>query len=321
MKWSGHIRTRRRKIKKLLTTLFAFCLILILGLSYYFSNSYASSDNINNPITNLLIQRKQRIIKTNLTNYLNSVTKDGTTSVSFYNLGATDGSSAADSKAAKLYEKGSLQVESNAHAVNTAASTYKLYIAAYLMQQKQNGNFDWTDDNLDGFSRMFVNSDNDFSEAQIDKYGASELSEFAKNQGWYSAVFQSGQAAHTTSYSLQLLLQELEAGTGAFANQTDRDKILKLMSQQIYRDGIPAGANEANNGTTVQDKVGFLNDTNNDAGIVTLPNGQKYILVVMTKGHNQSNLSGFSKIAKITKNVQNIVYGSDAGTKTIDYSN
>lgn len=304
-----------------MTAFFTLCLILVLGLSYYISNSYASSDGVNNPITSLLIKRKQRIIKTNLTNYLNSVTKDNTTSVSFYNLGATDGSSAADSRATKLYEAGSLQVESNASVVNTSASTYKLYLAAYLLNQKQNGNFDWTDENLDGFSRMIVNSDNDFSEAQINKYGASELSQFVKNQGWYYPVFQTGQAAQTTSYSLQLLLQDLEAGKGAFANQSDRNKLLQLMGKQNYRTGIPTGANEANSGTTVQDKVGFLNDTNNDAGIVTLPNGQKYILVIMTKGHNQSNLSGFTKIAKITKNVQKIVYGSDAGTKIVDYSN
>lgn len=92
------------------------------------------------------------------------------------------------------------------------------------------------------------------------------------------------------------------------------------MGQQNYRTGIPTGAAEAKSGTTVQDKVGFLDDTNNDAAIVTLPNGQRYILVIMTNGHNQSNLSGFPRIAEIAKNVQNIVYGSDAGTKLVDYS-
>lgn len=243
------------------------------------------------------------------------MTKDGTASVSFYNLGSDD----TNGKNAKLYEKGSLQVESNAYAVQTAASTYKLYLAAYLMQQKQNGDFSWTADNVDGFSRMIVNSDNDYSEEQIDNYGASAISSFVKKQGWYDSVFIEGQAAQTTSYSLQLLLEDLESGQGAFSNASDQAKILKLMSKQIYRSGIPSGANAADSGSTVQDKVGFLDDTNNDAGIVTLPNGQKYILVVMTNGHNQSGLSGFSRIAEITKNVQKIVYGADAGTKIENY--
>ena len=93
------------------------------------------------------------------------------------------------------------------------------------------------------------------------------------------------------------------------------------MGKQIYRTGIPAGVAAADKGTTVSDKVGFLDDTNNYAAIVTMPNGQKYILVIMTHGHNQSGFSGFPKIAKIAKKVQQIVYGDDAGTKLEDYSN
>lgn len=293
--------------------------MIIGGLSYLFNNSSASTI-IEDFKTTQAIKKKQKIIKTNLTNYLNTVTKDGTVSVSFYNLGAESGSSAANSKYAKLYQAGSLETESNAHAVKTAASTYKLYLTAYLMNQKQNGDFSWTAENTDAFSKMIVNSENDFAEAQLEKYGASTISSFIKKQGWYPSVFQEGQAAKTTSYSLQLLLKDLATGNGVFENKSDQTKILNLMGQQIYRTGIPTGANAANAGTTVQDKVGFLNDTNNDAGIVTLPNGQRYILVVMTNGHNQSGLSGFSRIAEITKNVQKIVYGSDAGTKIKSYS-
>lgn len=293
-------------------------IVLVAGLSYYFNKSYASSGN-DNAKTDQAIKKKQKIIKHNLTSYLNSVTKDGTTSVSFYNLGATDGSDAADGKYAKVYQKGSLEVESNAHAVKTAASTYKLYLAAYLMQQKLNGNFSWTTDNEEGFEKMIVNSENDFAEEQINNYGTEALNTFGANQGWYSAVFQAGEGTQTTSYSLQLLLESLENGTGAFQNKSDRTKILNLMGKQIYRTGIPAGATASDAGTTVQDKVGFLDDVNNDAGIVTLPNGEKYILVVLTNGHNQSGFSGFKKIAEITQNVQKIVYGSDAGTKVVNY--
>lgn len=296
--------------------------LLVIGFAYYFvNNSYASIDVTNifsDNRTDQTIKKKQKIIKTNLSNYLDSVTADGTASVSFYNLGSTTNS---NSETDQLYQKGSLQTESDAHTVRTAASTYKLYLAAYLMNQNQNGNFSWTSANEDGFSRMIVNSDNDFSEAQIGNYGASAISEFVKNQGWYHSVFVEGQETQTTSYSLQLLLENLAEGTGAFANQNDQAKLLKLMGKQIYRDGIPAGAAAADAGTTVQDKVGFLDDTNNDAAIVTLPNGQRYILVIMTDGHNQSELSGFPRIAKIAKKVQEIVYGPNAGKKIIDYSN
>jgi len=315
MKWGNHIRVRRRRIKKFFR-IFLITIMLLVGLAYYFN--YSSASTIVEDIrANRTAKQKQAIIQTNLTNYLKTVTKDGTASVSFYNLGGNSKSSDVDTK---LYQEGSLETESNASDVRIAASTYKLYLAAYLMNQKSNGDFDWTEENIDGFSRMIINSENDFSENQIDKYGADKLSAFNKEQGWYPEVFQSGQSAHTTSHSLQLLLQDLESGTGAFKNSDDQTKILDMMSKQIYRNGIPTGAAEANPGTTVQDKVGFLDDTNNDAAIVTLPNGQKYILVIMTNGHNQSNLSGFPRIAEITKNIQKIVYGSDAGTKVNNYS-
>ncbi|WP_334333463.1 MULTISPECIES: serine hydrolase [unclassified Companilactobacillus] len=291
---------------------------LIVGLSYYFhNNSQASTDSEDSPKKVLTIKKKQSIIKTNLTNYLKTVTKDGTASVSFYNLG-NDGSS--NNQYAKVHQKGALEVESNATAVMTAASTYKLYLTAFLMHQKQNGDFSWTSENETGFTKMIVNSENDFAEEQILNNGADTISSFIASQGWYPKVFQTDEAAQTTSYSLQLLLESLEAGTGVFQDPFDQSMILNLMGKQIYRSGIPAGAAAAETGTTVQDKVGFLEDTNNDAGIVTLPNGQKYILVIMTNGHNQSGLSGFSRIAKITKNVQKIVYGSHAGEKLVNYS-
>ena len=293
--------------------------LLVAGFSYYHNNSQASTNSNDNSKVTKAIKKKRKIIKTNLTNYLNTVTADGTASVSFYNLGNDDSNS--NSEYNQVYQDGSLEVESNASTVKTAASTYKLYLSAFLMGQKQNGNFSWTSDNNTGFTKMIVNSENDFAEEQIDNYGADTISSYLKQQGYYDNVFQSGQAAQTTSYSLELLLRDLANGTGSFENSSDQQKLLNLMGKQIYRTGIPTGVAQANSGTTVQDKVGFLDDTNNDAAIVTLPNGQKYVLVIMTNGHNQSGLSGFSRIAEIAKNVQKIVYGKNAGEKIVNYSN
>ena len=293
--------------------------LLVAGFSYYHNNSQASTNSNDNSKVTKAIKKKRKIIKTNLTNYLNTVTADGTASVSFYNLGNDDSNS--NSEYNQVYQDGSLEVESNASTVKTAASTYKLYLSAFLMGQKQNGNFSWTSDNNTGFTKMIVNSENDFAEEQIDNYGADTISSYLKQQGYYDNVFEDGQAAQTTSYSLELLLRDLANGTGSFENSSDQQTLLNLMGKQIYRTGIPTGVAQANSGTTVQDKVGFLDDTNNDAAIVTLPNGQKYVLVIMTNGHNQSGLSGFSRIAEIAKNVQKIVYGKNAGEKIVNYSN
>ena len=292
--------------------------LLVAGFGYYHNNSQASISSSDNSKVTKAVKKKRKIIKTNLTNYLNTVTADGTASVSFYNLGNDNSNS--NSQYNQVYQEGSLEVESNASTVKTAASTYKLYLSAFLMGQKQAGNFSWTSDNNTGFTKMIVNSENDFAEEQIDNYGADTISAYLKKQGYYGNIFQEGQAAQTTSYSLELLLRDLENGTGSFKNSSDQQKLLNLMGKQIYRTGIPTGVAQADSGTTVQDKVGFLDDTNNDAAIVTLPNGQKYVLVIMTDGHNQSGLSGFSRIAEIAKNVQKIVYGDNAGEKLINYT-
>ena len=272
------------------------------------SSQQATVSSSSSEVTN-----KQKKIKAELASYLKTVTKDGTVSVSFYNLGATPKSKAAASTDAAVYKPGSLVTEADAHTAQTAASTYKLFIAAYLMHQKQNGKFNWTSSNTEGFDQMIVDSANTFADSELKSYGMAAVNKFIGSQGWYTPVFQQTVIAKTTSHSLMLLLEQLAAGTGPFKNASDREKILKLMSEQIYRTGIPAGASAAKTGTKVADKVGFLNDTNNDAGIVTLPNGQKYILVIMTHGHGQSGFSGFPKMAEITKKVQTIVYGTNAG--------
>ncbi len=254
------------------------------------------------------IKAKQTKIVNNLRTYLNSVTSDGTVSVSFYNLDPVSASKAAKSEDARVYQAGALAVSANADTVETSASTYKLFIIAFLMNQKKQGNFTWTDTNTVGFKNMILYSQNEYAESQLVAYGRDLINQFIEDQGWYSPVFSATDYSKTTALSLTKLLCDLADGTGIFSNESDREFILELMRTQVYRDGIPAGAADALSGTTVADKVGFLNDVNNDAGIVTLPNGQRYILVVMTHGHNQSGFSGFPKIATITKKVQQIVY-------------
>jgi beta-lactamase class A len=61
---------------------------------------------------------------------------------------------------------------------------------------------------------------------------------------------------------------------------------LNVMSQQLYRSGIPAGST----GCTVYDKIGDLNGYKHDAGIVACPD-TTYILVVMSKGGSYAQIA------------------------------
>lgn len=253
------------------------------------------------------VKTKQQKIKAALTSYLRSVTSDGTASVTFFNLAPTADSAAANSGSAAVYARGKLAVSSNGATTVTSASTYKLFIAAYLFHLDRIGAFTWTASDKSGFEDMIVNSGNTYPEEILAKYGEATIDAWLKTQGW-GAVFTTNAAASTTSDDLANLLEQLAAGKGPFSDPANRAWLLKLMGEQIYRTGIPAAAAATTSGATVQDKVGFLNDVNNDAGIVTLPNGQRYVLVIMTSGHDQTQLD-FSRINTIAAKVQQIVYG------------
>jgi beta-lactamase class A len=295
------------------------------------SNNAATSQTTSGKVATNLSQKvsssssqdaqKLKIIKKNLQTYLDKVTADGTASVSFYSLDSTTASSSDTDTSSVVSGNGTLSVNSNAHTWVTAASTYKLYIAAYLLKQRQEGNFSWSESNRAGFKRMIVESANDFPESILtsSSYGYDSIDSFVKSAGWGGPVFTEGSAAVTTAYSLRLLLTSLAKGTGAFSNSTDQQYLLNLMGKQEYRDGIPAGVASVTSGATVQDKVGFLDDTNSDAGIVTLPSGQRYVLVILTHGRSQSTLD-FTRIKAIAAKVQTIVYGNSAGSSVKSYS-
>lgn len=256
------------------------------------------------------ISTQQKAVKQHLQQYINSVTKDGTVSVSFYNLGANANTTAGASNTASFYKAGQLAVESpNAHKAYTSASTYKMFIVANILSRIDAGTLNKSVLKSTGFKEMILHSQNGFAESYLASYGLSNMNSFVKKQGWYSHPFAAGRAARTTSATLVSVMRKLDQARYPFDNASNRSQVLSLMAHQVYRSGIPAGANQALKGAATTDKVGWLWSYNNDAGIVTLPNGQRYAIVVMTHGHGQSGFSGFPKIARITKNVQTIVYG------------
>jgi len=254
------------------------------------------------------VTKRQKHIKTKLKKYLNAVTRDKTAAVSFYNLTPVKGSPAAKAAHAAVYRQGKLAVHARGNHVTTSASTYKLYIAAYLMHLKQRHRFSWTKANRAGMTRMIVHSANDYPVSVLQKHGRTPINHWIASQGYYGKTFSARRASRTPANSLVKVLQDLQGGRRAFSHRRDRNFILKQMGRQVYRRGIPTGVQRANKGTTVQDKVGFLADNNGDAGIVTLPNGQRYLLVILTWGRGQHGFTGYPRIARIAEHVQRIVY-------------
>lgn len=246
------------------------------------------------------VAAQQQSIKADLHTYLNEVGAAGNIAVSFYNLAPVRNSAAARSENAAVYQAGKLSSAVNGDLMMPAASTYKLYIAAYLFDQVEHGRKTWTAADDAGFQDMVLNSGNTYSEAQLALYSDATIDAFISKQGW-QPVF-AGEQAMTNSNDLCALLQQLQQGRGAFADHALQQMLLTAMSQQIYREGIPA----AEPGAVVQDKVGFYETNNNDAAIVTTPAGQRFVLVIMTEGYT---ILDFSKINEIATQVQQIVYG------------
>ncbi|SMS14303.1 serine hydrolase [Levilactobacillus zymae] len=176
------------------------------------------------------------------------------------------------------------------------------------MHLKQRHRFSWTRANRAGMTRMIVKSANDYPVSVLQRHGRASINHWVAAQGYYGHPFSAVRASRTTANSLVKVLKDLQLGQQAFNNRQDRAFILSLMKRQVYRRGIPTGVARADKGTVVRDKVGFLNDNNGDAGIVTLPNGQRYLLAILTWGRGQHGFSGYPRIARIAEHVQKIVY-------------
>ena len=215
--------------------------------------------------------------------YLNSLADEGDIRVSVSQLGGSGWSASY---------RGSEQT--------TAASTYKLYVVAYALDQIAEGKLSY-DDQVNGtsfrecMSRAIIKSDNACPEAMLAKFGRSTVNEFLYEKGYSRATtFTHSGATQTSANDLIKILTSIERGD--LVKGAERDFMLGLMRVQVYRQGVPAGTS-----ATVADKVGFLYGYLNDAAIVYHPSGT-YVLSVMTDGLS------WGKIAEITRKIEGIMY-------------
>ncbi len=190
--------------------------------------------------------------------------------------------------------------ESNGDKRMTSASTYKLFMAQFIMNKIDNGQLNWGSSalgtNVDGcMYNMIVRSANDCPEYWLSVYGRNAINNYLQSVGYESVFSNSGQVASTTANSLRKMLTNLYFGDNFSAGNAN--KLRGLMFSQVYRQGIPAGTSGR-----VADKVGFLGGVLNDAGIVYHPKGD-YVLVVMSEGES------WAKIAEITREIERIMYG------------
>ena len=145
------------------------------------------------------------------------------------------------------------------------------------------------------FDRMILHSTNQCAETWINQFGRGHLNQFLQVRGISEATtFTSYDATRTSANDLLRVVEGVY--NGQLASGHNREKLLDMMSLQIWRQGIPAGTQ----GWT-SNKVGFLWDYVHDVGVVHHPRGT-YIVAIMTKGAN------YGIIAQITRELEAFMY-------------
>jgi beta-lactamase class A len=91
-------------------------------------------------------------------------------------------------------------------------------------------------------------------------------------------AYQKGLNNTVTAAGLAELFEKMAKGR-LVSRQASKDMIRILMDQH-FNDIIPAGLPA---GTKVAHKTGWIKGVHHDSGIVFLPNGKKYVLVLLSK--------------------------------------
>ena len=189
-----------------------------------------------------------------------------------------------------LSDQGVSNVDYNGDLQFTSASTYKLLVAYAMIHDVETGRRNWSSP-INGttwegcLNQMIINSDNTCPETYLAVNGHDNLTKIAHSLGLSDSTNFAVDDMRMTANDLALFLQKLYQGE--LVSEENRDKLLSLMQQQRYREGIPAGIGDQG---VVADKVGFLYDLLNDAAIVQSGSGD-YVLVILTNGESWSYIA------------------------------
>lgn len=110
-------------------------------------------------------------------------------------------------------------------------------------------------------------------------------------------AYEAGLSNSTTAYDLMLIFEHLAKGE-AVSDDADT-KMIDILAQQSHRDVIPA--NLPNN-LKIANKTGWITGVHHDSAVVYLPNGQKYVLVLLSKDMEDME-RGTKMLAKVSKMV------------------
>lgn len=111
-------------------------------------------------------------------------------------------------------------------------------------------------------------------------------------------AFELGMSNTTTAYDLMTIYEKL--AKGEIVDQTASKEMIDILMDQEFKDMIPAKLPE---GVKVAHKTGSITGVHHDSGIVYLPDGRKYVLVLLSK-----ELEDFEAGTEMLAGVSRMIY-------------
>lgn len=136
--------------------------------------------------------------------------------------------------------------------------------------------------------RMIIESSNLATNLIIELTGAENVTETMRKLGAQdirvlrgvedTKAYEKGLNNTTTAYDLMLIFANM--AEGKTVNKESSDAMLRILLDQKFNDKIPA---KLPADVKVAHKTGSITGVNHDSGIVFLPDGRKYVLVLLSK--------------------------------------
>lgn len=153
---------------------------------------------------------------------------------------------------------------------------------------------------------MIIKSSNLATNLVIDLVGAKNVNNTMRQMGASdiqvlrgvedNKAYRKGMNNTTTAYDQMLIFSKM--ANGEIVSQETSDEMINILLDQKFNDKIPA---KLPNNVKVAHKTGWITGVNHDAGIVFLPDGRKYVLVLLSKDleDDQAAVQSMAKISKL----------------------
>ena len=158
---------------------------------------------------------------------------------------------------------------------------------------------------------MIIYSSNLATNIVIEFVGAENVNQTMRNLGAEDInvlrgvedmkAYEVGLNNTTTAYDLMIIFEKL--GRGEAVSQEASEEMIEVLMQQTHRDIIPAKLPKE---VKVANKTGSITGVHHDSGIVFLPDGHRYVLVLLSK-NMEDEKAGTAMLAEVSKIVYDYI--------------